>query len=789
MGLSINRILTNCNYKMFSEIRDCAEVGLQESEESRDIQRPCNYTSFPTLSASHFFRQPFGQASNSADAKTRSHTIDKKSDCNSPRGLLFCKYTTKPKFNSYYTMKRSRPKSTVSMSTRNTALQNAKLNDTIKVLELNNMNLLAIPPELFERKGLKQLRLDNNHITSIPDEIKVLANLELLDLSFNELRELNGNLGNLEQLRVLKLNDNKLMNWPDWLCTSFPYLQLLYVHNNQGIASVPASFSGMRRLISFSFDWVAYLRTEQGVALHDKEGRIMIEQIRTWCSKSSSKTLSFLSFYTHFKGIKRTPDETTISLFYTSAQLGHAQILQELLHFNLSLSSHNYSQALLIAIRYNKLECVKALVQAGLEDINAEQPLHKAIDNDCYEIAEYLAQQPGIDNAARDSNGNTPLHLLFMRFDSSPQLIWRACNAVLKKRVNMNEKNEERNTPLHVGILKRQHYAITFAADYNRRNGEGFDFLTPGGENDALPLHKIASHMKLETIYETLSQSIDVLKKDSAGRIARYVVKDIVAAKFFIKKEKGIIKRRLLDLDTSMDTILSAKVEKSKNTHRTKYTQINKSKTKSNSKEKSCNITDKLNYSEDSCNLNDDISTTSTAMAALRTKEIPRKFLISTSCERVNGESQTKWHHLCGRVAKGGLRGWAKYRVVYWEVKEKRRESKVLVKYLLKKMCDFSAVKTDLFYLLGVLDNHSDWSLVEKSESNPGVKNELVNLKQLFTYFDSQYNTQRRETMPVKSEKYKEYLSQAYDLQRSSTRNIPLFRINHTVDYFTNKIH
>src|SRR5438132_1136305 len=84
-------------------------------------------------------------------------------------------------------------------------------------LDLENLNLTAIPESLGQLKNLSYLSIFANQVTDIPQSIGQLINLHLLDLSANHLTAIPAALGQLAYLEVLDLRNNQLTTIPQSL--------------------------------------------------------------------------------------------------------------------------------------------------------------------------------------------------------------------------------------------------------------------------------------------------------------------------------------------------------------------------------------------------------------------------------------------------------------------------------------------------------------------------------------------------------------------------------------------
>jgi len=136
-------------------------------------------------------------------------------------------------------------------------------------LDLSELGLSELAPEIFELGNLQVLRLDGNRLTRLPREIGTLSNLRALQVSRNQLANLpreiallsklqglwlDGNqlaslpreIGMLRSLRVLRLDGNRLTRLPREIGT-LSNLRALQVSRNQ-LAELPREIGMLSRL-------------------------------------------------------------------------------------------------------------------------------------------------------------------------------------------------------------------------------------------------------------------------------------------------------------------------------------------------------------------------------------------------------------------------------------------------------------------------------------------------------------------------------------------------------------
>ena len=95
---------------------------------------------------------------------------------------------------------------------------------------------------------ITQLDLSNLELKILPPEIGKFIGLESLDLNGNQLTDLPGTIGNLTELRKLSLDKNPLKSFPDIIC-KLTELRELSLNKTQ-LASLPDTFGELNQLQS-----------------------------------------------------------------------------------------------------------------------------------------------------------------------------------------------------------------------------------------------------------------------------------------------------------------------------------------------------------------------------------------------------------------------------------------------------------------------------------------------------------------------------------------------------------
>ncbi|KAL0606408.1 E3 ubiquitin-protein ligase LRSAM1 [Plecturocebus cupreus] len=88
---------------------------------------------------------------------------------------------------------------------------------TIKVLDLHDNQLTALPDDLGQLTALQVLNVERNQLTQLPRSIGNLTQLQTLNVKDNRLKELPDTLGELRSLRTLNISGNEIQRLPQML--------------------------------------------------------------------------------------------------------------------------------------------------------------------------------------------------------------------------------------------------------------------------------------------------------------------------------------------------------------------------------------------------------------------------------------------------------------------------------------------------------------------------------------------------------------------------------------------
>jgi Leucine-rich repeat (LRR) protein len=118
-------------------------------------------------------------------------------------------------------------------------------------LDLSNNELSKLPSEIGKLTNLTQLGLSDNELSKLPSEIGKLINLTHLDLFYNKLSELPSQIGNLTNLIQLGLSDNELSKLPSEIgkLTNLTHLDL----GNNKLSELPSEINNLNRLIELDY--------------------------------------------------------------------------------------------------------------------------------------------------------------------------------------------------------------------------------------------------------------------------------------------------------------------------------------------------------------------------------------------------------------------------------------------------------------------------------------------------------------------------------------------------------
>lgn len=140
-------------------------------------------------------------------------------------------------------------------------IQRAKAQKS-RVLDLSELELTVLSPEIGQLNNLQGLNLSGNQLTALPAEIGELTNLQWLYLYHNKLTTLPSEIGKLTNLRVLRLWSNDLSKIPPEI-GKLSRLQELIISANL-LTSLPADIGQLTKLerLNISYNQITSLPAE-----------------------------------------------------------------------------------------------------------------------------------------------------------------------------------------------------------------------------------------------------------------------------------------------------------------------------------------------------------------------------------------------------------------------------------------------------------------------------------------------------------------------------------------------
>lgn len=73
-----------------------------------------------------------------------------------------------------------------------------------------------------------------------------------------------------------------------------------------------------------------------------------------------------------------------------------------------------------------------------------------------------------LDVNSKNEDGNNAMHLLFINFNVKPEITKVIAKTLIKRGININAKNKNNLTPLHLACHNNQFEAILFALEHNK---------------------------------------------------------------------------------------------------------------------------------------------------------------------------------------------------------------------------------------------------------------------------------------------------------------------------------
>ncbi|MBF0430115.1 MAG: leucine-rich repeat domain-containing protein [Fibrobacteria bacterium] len=148
-------------------------------------------------------------------------------------------------------------------------------------LNLSNMGISHIPPNIAEIDQLEILTLSRNRLSSLPPEISALSQLKHLDLSRNAVVMLPDSINKLGSLIILNLERNRLMVVPPGVFR-LKHLEILNLNHNQ-ISFLPPAIGQLNALqdLFLNFNKLKTLPKEIGLLLKLRNFYLSMNQLES----------------------------------------------------------------------------------------------------------------------------------------------------------------------------------------------------------------------------------------------------------------------------------------------------------------------------------------------------------------------------------------------------------------------------------------------------------------------------------------------------------------------------
>ncbi len=119
-------------------------------------------------------------------------------------------------------------------------------------LDLTNIQIQVLPPEIGRLTNLKKLDLSYTGISELPLELFTLNKLVILDVTGNKITSLSSRIGNLPSLEILMLCKNQLKKLPSEI-GNLKKLEVLFARCNQ-IERLPVEIGKLSSLVMLNLD-------------------------------------------------------------------------------------------------------------------------------------------------------------------------------------------------------------------------------------------------------------------------------------------------------------------------------------------------------------------------------------------------------------------------------------------------------------------------------------------------------------------------------------------------------
>lgn len=211
------------------------------------------------------------------------------------------------------------------------------------------------------------------------------------------------------------------------------------------------------------------------------DGKEVLESLNVLCSlllkykMNECALITFLENYSenafdinHVDNRLRTP-------LHNASVKGDNGVLEGLLmgKANTDLLDKDNCTPLCLAIREDNIEGAHILINSGTVDVNMGggifgSPMHLAVVKlEISLVRALIIKQADVNKV--DCDGNTPLHLVMNVFSKNPQKCTYIAETLVMSGANVNMKNNDNWSPLHMAARKHQEKGIQIIIQLNQK--------------------------------------------------------------------------------------------------------------------------------------------------------------------------------------------------------------------------------------------------------------------------------------------------------------------------------
>lgn len=452
----------------------------------------------------------------------------------------------------------------------------------MQILCLNSNKFKVFPIEIKEFPCLKSLKIENNYIKKVTNNVfNYLSELEILSFS-NNLIESIENLNNefdmwSKKLVYFDLSINHLNKLPENI-GKLSSLKSLKINNNDFLY-IPSSLRNLSNLQEIHFEWFKYLKEpfKENLLCSDskilKEGKMNQEMLHNFqtlltnLEADNTMVCTFLDFINFFQlsvNLNKVSLSKNRTILHKAVLSEDISVIKSLIATNfrhMNLVDFDCHTALSLAIHEEKYFAAKLLIYNG-----ADLKIGGGIAGNCLNLAIqklqiYLVEdllKLGLDPNSTDSNGNNSMHYLGSFYDLDCDKSEKIAQNLLLYGVNLNKKNLNKLTPLHLAITNQQIGMFTFLmntkkyknnnktdASTTRKTSYELDLNILGGCDKMSALHFAVKSSNLLFTNELLLNGANPNIYDKYSRRPLTICRNLGILKFLFKYEKLYFNEKL----------------------------------------------------------------------------------------------------------------------------------------------------------------------------------------------------------------------------------------------------